>query len=263
VKLAQLLSVVQATPIVNLSSGQATELQTALRQLGYDIAEIDGIVEANTEAAWSAFKQDVGQGDPELIGPSSVAELQSRLNTGLLPSGPAWVARFPSSKSVDDLQPPFKQGVIAFLNAVRDASVVVNVTATLRPAQRAYLMHWAQQIAEGQCAAASVPRRPDVPIQWVHATNPASVAAAAAMVDAYGIQGPVALDSRHIAGHAIDMFLDWSGTPTVTDGEGNQKTLAGAPGAYNADVIAIGATYGVTRGVNIPSDPEHWSIDGH
>jgi peptidoglycan hydrolase-like protein with peptidoglycan-binding domain len=262
-KLVQLLSVIQPTPIVDLSSGQATELQTALQQLGYDIAEIDGIVGANTKAAWAAFKQDTGEEDPNVIGPGSIEALQSRLSVGLLPSGPAWVKRFPSSDSVDDLSQPFKNGVIAFLNALRSANVVVTVTATLRPVQRAYLMHWAQQIALGNISAANVPRRPDVQIQWVHTTNAGSVAAAHSMVDAYGIQGPVALDSRHIDGLAIDMFLSWSGTPTVADAQGNRKTLKGAAGAFNTDVVAVGKTYGVVRGLNIPNDPEHWSIDGH
>ena len=207
-KLIQLLSVVEPTPIVNLSSGQTTELQTALLQLGYNIAEVDGIVGTNTKAAWVAFKQDVGQGDPDLIGAGSIETLQQRLNVGLLPSGPAWVARFPNSTSVDDLQPPFKQHIIDFLNALRSAGVVVTVTSTLRPAQRAYLMHYAQQIAQRYLPATEVPRRPDVPIQWVHPTNAMSVAAAQAMVEQYGIQGPVALNSRHIDGHAIDMFLN-------------------------------------------------------
>jgi hypothetical protein len=260
--LNRLLTITNPTRIVYLSSDQVFELQSALQQLGYDITSIDGIVGPNTTAAWTAFKQDTGEDEPDLIGPGSVTALQQRLQTGILPSGVAWTKRFPGSSSTDDLRPPFKASAVAFVSALRAANVNVIITATWRPAQRAYLMHYAQQIAIGAISASDVPRHPDVPIQWVHSTNAASVTAAQAMVDSYGIIGPVALNSRHIEGHAIDMFLDWSATPSVIDAAGTPHMLRGRPGAYNTDVIEVGKTFGVIRGIAIAGDPEHWSIDG-
>jgi peptidoglycan hydrolase-like protein with peptidoglycan-binding domain len=261
-KLVQLLTITAPTALTGLSTPQVTELQQALDETGFDVQGVDGVLGPNTESAWAAFKTATNEDQPAVIGPGSIQVLQERLAAGLVPSGPVWVQRFPNSTSVDDLRAPFKTSVVNFLAALRAVDAGIQINSTLRPPQRAYLMHFAKAIAEGDIQASGAPRRPDVPIQWVHATNAASVNAAQTMVDAYGILGPVALNSQHIAGHAIDMFISWSGTPAVQDANGGQVMLAGTPGPNNRALVQVGASYGVIRGSNIPNDPEHWSIDG-
>jgi hypothetical protein len=48
---------------------------------------------------------------------------------------------------VDDLQEPFRSKTTAFLGALADAGARVTIAATLRPPQRAYLMHYSSLIA--------------------------------------------------------------------------------------------------------------------
>ncbi len=54
-------------------------------------------------------------------------------------SGAAWVAQFPTSRSLDDLSPGFKASVNDFIGAVKAAGGKVNIAATYRPPERAYL----------------------------------------------------------------------------------------------------------------------------
>ena len=98
-------------------------------------------------------------------------------------SGRAWVERFPGSKSVDDLEPNFRRSVKGFLKALADAGADVTISATFRPPERAYLMHYAWEIAHEEQDARHVPHMPDVNIEWAHDTNAASRDAALEMVD--------------------------------------------------------------------------------
>jgi hypothetical protein len=187
-------------------------------------------------------------------------------------SGPEWVSQFPTSKSEDDLVEPFRTNAKNFLSALSDCSAEITISATYRPPQRAYLMHYCFQIANNNLDPALVDPYngigDPVDIDWVHLDpilgNPdpaASRAAAAAMVHAYGIAyGPV-LVTRHSEGLAIDMNISWSGILTIVDGTGNAVTIASLPrtGA-NADLQAVGKSYGV---IKLATDPPHWSSDGH
>src|SRR5689334_56439 len=109
-------------------------------------------------------------------------------------SGPAWVARFPTSTDPNDCTEPFRTQLKAFLQALRDANATVNIAATRRPPERAHLMHWCWMIAREDTPPEDVPAKPGIDIDWIHrdaANQPdraASVAAAAAMVNAYQIQ---------------------------------------------------------------------------
>src|SRR5262249_54399334 len=106
-------------------------------------------------------------------------------------SGVAWVELFPTSKSTGTLVDGFRQKCEAFLAALEDAGAVVHINATLRPPQRAYLMHWSFVINTGEVDPDDVPEHAGVEIEWVHrkpngsADVPASRAAAAAMVHGY------------------------------------------------------------------------------
>ncbi len=80
-KLVQLKpELITARPINQLTEEQLTELQIALARLGYPIGEIDGLIGPRTRTAWAEFKTDVFQGNPDLIGPGSIATLQKRLD---------------------------------------------------------------------------------------------------------------------------------------------------------------------------------------
>jgi GH24 family phage-related lysozyme (muramidase) len=78
-KLVALTSISSATALEQLTADQVTELQTALSALGYGVAA-DGVVGPLTQAAWARFKADNGLDEPDLIGPSSIALLQQRLD---------------------------------------------------------------------------------------------------------------------------------------------------------------------------------------
>jgi hypothetical protein len=115
-------------------------------------------------------------------------------------SGISWVSRFPASKLVDDLEGAFRVRVVSFLKVLTDARARVDITATLRPPQRAYLMHYSWCIARQAADPAAVPAYQPHPggtaavdIQWLHrdatgqADIPASRKAAHEMVEGYGI----------------------------------------------------------------------------
>jgi hypothetical protein len=77
----------------------------------------------------------------------------------------------------------------------------------------------------------------------------------------YEIQFPAALVSRHTQRRAIDMTIGWQGTLKITDFDGVAHSIASSPrDGSNPELIAVGKTFGV---IKLPSDPPHWSDDGH
>ena len=183
------------------------------------------------------------------------------------PSGPAWVERFPTSKSTDTLVDGFRQKCEAFLAALKDAGATVAINATLRPPERAYLMFWSFAINAGQVEPEDVQPHAGVEIEWVHRKpngSPdlaASRAGAAAMVHGYDIAFKPSLTSLHIFGKAIDMSIAWDGALKIKQKNGTTKTIGSQPSSgLNHDLWAVGATYGV---IKLPSDPPHWSSTGH
>ena len=189
------------------------------------------------------------------------------------PSGVAWVARFPTSASVADCVEPFRANLTAFIAALRAAGAAVNVAATLRPAQRAYLMHWCWSIVKAKADPRTVPALAGVPIAWVHQDAsgdfdfPASLAGAQAMVTAYGMQNLAvapALSSKHITGTAVDMAINWTDTLAIADRTGATVRIASLPrSGMNPDLKTVGASYGVIKFVGGATDVPHWSDDGH
>ncbi len=176
-------------------------------------------------------------------------------------SGAHWINYFPTSRSISDLTAPFRDRVTAFQKALIAAGAQTIVSATYRPPERAYLMHYAASIDREDIDAADVPIFPGVPIDWAHYTDAITLQAAAAMVDAYGIGGnPVALQSRHTQRQAIDWNVTWKGTLTVKDNTGKAVSV-GSPNdsSRNQTLFDIGASYGVYK---LDGDPPHWSADG-
>lgn len=152
----------------------------------------------------------------------------------MTPAGPIWCDRYPTSRDVADLKEPFRSNVNRFLAELAARGCVAKIAATWRPEQRAWLMHYAWDIAHGAVLPGNVPARPDLDIVW-------TLDGARAMVAKYGLKYRPSLASRHIEGRAIDMDISgWTGTPD--------------------DLYALGASFGVHK---LRSDPPHWSDDGH
>ena len=189
------------------------------------------------------------------------------------PSGRAWVARFPTSASVADCAQPFRDNHTAFLAALGAAGASVNIAATLRPRQRAYLMHWCWSIVKQKTDPRTIAPLDGVAIAWAHLDaqgnfDPiASVAAAEDMVEAYGMQGlnvAPALQSNHISGTAVDMAISWNGSLTINKRDGSAVAIASLPrSGMNPDLKTVGTSYGVIKFVGGASDMPHWSADGH
>lgn len=175
-------------------------------------------------------------------------------------SGAQWAALFPTSRSIDDLATAFAGAVRKFTVALRDAGATVNISATYRPKERAYLMHWAWKIGKDGADPANVTPMAGVPIIWQHPTLAQSRAAARAMVSAYGMVQVAALNSRHTERLAIDMTISWAGDLSIKKADGAAKVISSSPrNGGNAALVAVGAGYGV---IKLVSDPPHWSDDG-
>ncbi|AOR61809.1 hypothetical protein [Pectobacterium wasabiae] len=181
-------------------------------------------------------------------------------------SGPDWVRLYPGSASIQDLRSPFRTSVERFIAALQASNAQVTISATLRPPERAYLMHWSWMIAQGRAQAESATPMVGVNIQWVHPTPAESVRAAAAMVNAYGMSRlnvAPALRSRHTEGHAIDMDISWRGELTIQDSGGNNINIRTQPATgMNTELHRVGASYGVIKFHGGERDRPHWSIDG-
>jgi hypothetical protein len=181
-------------------------------------------------------------------------------------SGSDWCAQFPTSKSVSDLEADFGAKVQKFIDALTAAGVPPTINATKRPSNRAYLMHWSWRIVKENYDAQTVPARDGVKINWWHGDAEKSKKAAQDMVDTYdtggGDQAP-SLTSRHIDAKAIDMTTNWAGDLKIKNADGTEVTITSEPrtGA-NADLIKVGATYGVIHFTNAAKDVPHWSTDG-
>jgi hypothetical protein len=181
-------------------------------------------------------------------------------------SGKSWVARFPGSKKVEDLDAGFREKVEAFIKAVKAAGATVRITSTLRPKERAYLMHWSWLIAKRNHDARKVPALAGVDIEWWHGGQKLSQQKAQEMVDGYGtnhLKVPPALRSRHIEGKAIDMLITWKGTLAIKKKDGTVVKIDSTPHDHtNAELIAVGKTYGVIHFLSVDKDKVHWSTDG-
>jgi D-alanyl-D-alanine dipeptidase len=170
-------------------------------------------------------------------------------------SGTAWVSQFPTSIQTSDLLPAFGTAVDLFISSLQAGGATVVISATLRPPERAYLMHYAYKIAHGGLPAANAPAMAGVDIEWVHATAAASKIGAKQMVTGYGIVYAPALTSRHSEGRAIDMTITGHIGGTFNNNAAQPVQVNNA-----AQLKALGATFGV---IKLPSDPPHWSDDGH
>jgi hypothetical protein len=181
-------------------------------------------------------------------------------------SGSDWVNKFPTSKDVNDLISPFRENVEDFIAALKDAGAEIDVSATYRPKERAYLMHYAFRIAREGLNPVDVPPMEGVDIDWVHRKANgqvdlhASKDAAEDMVNAYGIVYRPALSSMHTARLAIDMTITWDGTLSIKNEQGKTvKITSGPKTGQNSKLVEVGKSFGV---IKLLSDPPHWSSNG-
>lgn len=186
-------------------------------------------------------------------------------------SGTYWVtwanAHARNSSSVEDLEDVFKAKVKEFIKALEDAGATVDITATRRHENRAYLFHWCWKVALNKVKASQVPAKTGVDIVWDHGDETRSKEGAQAMVTGFGLAvppdstDPPALTSNHIAGKAIDMDITWTGKikvkrKTGTEVEVEYKDNVNA----NTALHGVGDSYGVMK---LTSDAPHWSFNGH
>ena len=172
------------------------------------------------------------------------------------------MSKFPTSSSLNDLAEPFRDKANRFILALRNAHATVAIADTIRPPERAYLMHFSFAIAREALDPTTIPPMSGVDIQWVHPTAAASKAAAQQMVERYGIVFKPVLKSRHTEGRAIDMTITWQNSLAIVRADGTTVAIASTPrdGAFNTDLHKVGASYGV---IKLVSDHPHWSEDGH
>lgn len=188
------------------------------------------------------------------------------------PSGAHWVSRFPSSRSISECSEPFKSNLTSFVSALKDAGVMVKISATLRPPERAYMMHWCWLIAKGKADPKNVPSMNGVPIKWDHEADgkyskEKSIAAAKEMLIGFGMQKlgtAPALDSKHIRGLAVDMNVTWAGALTIKDANNKSIIINTQPtDGMNKELHAVGATYCVIKYNAGGVDKPHWSDTGN
>ena len=173
-------------------------------------------------------------------------------------SGPQWVNRFPNDNNLTALIEPFRDKATRFVNAMKAAGMEVSVTAVFRPAERAYLMHWAWMIAREGHATSGIPAMAGVDIDWNWSGGHN---AAEQMVEAFGIVFEPVLQSRHTQRRAVDMDISWNGHPTIVKADGSRDNIQTGPtNGQNAELQSVGRGYGV---IKLTTDPPHWSDDGH
>lgn len=178
-------------------------------------------------------------------------------------SGTSWCSKFPDHATIADLEDNFETAVTSFKKAMTDAGASIRVSSTLRPKERAYLMHYCWRISKGEVEAKDVPEMEGVDIEWVHPTDAASLQAAKDMVQRYGIMKKPSLTTRHTEGRAIDMTIGWAGDLKIKKADGTEKKITTTPrDGENTDLVAVGRTYGVIK-ASFEGDPPHWSDDGH
>jgi hypothetical protein len=193
-------------------------------------------------------------------------------------SGSSWASKFPDSKSVSDLAPTFGKDVTAFIAAMKHAGVTVRTLSTLRPPERAYLMHYSWLVAKRKLSPLKVPnfagskKHPPVGICWVHATahgasKPESIAAAGKLATALGVASMSAapvLTSPQTEGQAIVMSTTWSSRKiTIKNASGHSVVIRTGPrNGLNAKLITVGATYGVIHFRPASKAMNDWSVNG-
>ena len=138
----------------------------------------------------------------------------------------------------------------------------VSISATYRPPERAWLMHWAWYIAKGKIKYSklgTIANPHHIDIVWDHGDEKSTRAAAAAMAKAYKMAHKAALASRHTERKAVDMTI--TGLPEVLKIAAGKEIAVGTSAAKENQTLWMisESAYSVVKN---PTDPPHWSTDG-
>jgi hypothetical protein len=124
-------------------------------------------------------------------------------------------------------------------------------------------MDWEWMVAKEGTLPTDIPPMSGVNIEWDHGNTPDSRKADQDMVTGYFIVAKLALNSRYMAGRAIDMTISGSGTRTLQDKNRKEVAISTTPRTSdNAQLATVGATFAVIKAA-FAGDPPHWSDDGH
>lgn len=182
-------------------------------------------------------------------------------------SGVSWIRKFPGSNMTNTLKYPFRKKVEDFISALNKAGAKVVISATFRPPERAYLMHWSWMIMNYKADYTKIPVMKNVDIDWDHKDKMKSINAARVMGNAFEISNlrvPPALQSRHTDGLAIDMDISWSGDLSILDKDGKLVKISTFPrDGMNKELQNVAKSFGVIKIVVGQKDKPHWSSDGH
>ena len=245
-------------------------LNAQAKALGIAPLAVDGkpspaLAEAIRRCQTRLMLKDKGDGriDPGGRTLQALNGVQSAPDAATL-SGAAWwqanQAKFSNSVDLADLDASFRSKATAFIDALRQAGAKVDVRSTRRHKTRAHLMHYSWKVAKGAIKATDVPAVPDCAIVWDHGSEASSRQGAQEMVDEIGVVFQPSLFSQHIPGLAVDLTITWSGAISVKDAAGAAVALSSPNDGSNPALHKVGASYGV---IKLPSDPPHWSVDGH
>jgi len=177
-------------------------------------------------------------------------------------------APYTKSDSISDLEADFQTKVTEFKGALDAAGASISIDTTKRPAERAWVLHYAWVIAKDGFKASDVPAKDGVDIIWDHGDAAKSKAGANEIVTAASVASKPSLTSNHIAGKAIDWTITWTGDLKIKKKDGTEATITSAPknggDPGNTELHAVGKDYGVIKGLftTQKKDPPHWSSDG-
>ncbi|PUE62060.1 hypothetical protein B9Z36_01755 [Limnohabitans sp. Rim8] len=198
-------------------------------------------------------------------------------------SGVSWVAKFPASTDLGMLEAAFGKDLQAFINAMKEGGIGVNISTTYRPPERSYLMYWCQQIADGIISADKV--KPFVPevdgdgpvnIDWAHLGNDGKPDLEAAKKAAEQMRSKFQIGTNSVAkpyhsnhnfrkAKAVDMTLSpkWGIGKSVEMKDGEERKISN-----KGHLFDIGESYGVVHFDRRPNqvkksqDDVHWSRTG-
>jgi len=185
-------------------------------------------------------------------------------------SGKHWVTwaneNAANSKDLKQLEVPFKDNAIAFINALEAAGATVKISSTKRDKKRAYLFHWSWKISLSKSKPGDAGKMDGVDIEWDHDDLEKSIQGAKEMVSGFGLAVPPSsnvapsLTSNHINGLAMDITITWKDTIEIAKKDLTKVKVEFMTNVNsNTKLHEVGASYGVKK---LTTDKPHWSHNG-
>jgi hypothetical protein len=174
-------------------------------------------------------------------------------------------APYKKSDQLSDLEANFQTKVKEFKTALEAAGASISIDTTKRSKERAYIFHYAWNIANDKIKPNAVPAMAGVDIVWDHGDDKKSKAGAQEILTAASVAATEpSLTSNHIEGKAIDWTITWTAELKIKQKDGTEVIIKGPGngGDHNTELHAVGKTYGVIKGIFKKPDNPHWSSDG-